>query len=129
VRNMLGLSEDGEDVALVCSIVNEGTSDQTVKLQFTDGDGDKNDVSLTVPAGQSLAVGHTADDQLVLRGADVAVGGVVGVYVSYDSYGKLIEVPVLDGSQREYSDLLPGPAPKPSATPEPTPSSSGIIVN
>jgi hypothetical protein len=114
VRNILGLSESGEDVALVFSIVNESDSDETVKLQFTDGDGDKQDVELTVPAGESLPVGHTADDQLVLRGADATVGGTIPIYFSYDDHGDSIAVPVLDGSQLEYSDLLPGPAPKPS---------------
>src|SRR5690606_7681565 len=43
VRNLLGLSDDGEDVALVFSLVNESSSDETVTLQFTDGDGVKHD--------------------------------------------------------------------------------------
>jgi len=116
VRNMLGLSEDGEDVALVFSVVNSGSSNQTVTIQFTDGDGDKHDVDVDVPAGESVPVGHTADDQLVLRGADVTVGSLIPVYVYVkdDETGKGLQIPVLDGTQLEYSDLLPGPAPKPS---------------
>ena len=126
VRNILGLSEDGKDVALVFSIVNEGDSDASVKLQYTDGDGDKQDIKLEVDAGESLAVGHTADDQLVLRDVDVTVGALLDVYFSYDSNGKSVAVPVLDGTQLEYTDLLPGPAPKPSpsAPPSPSPSAS-----
>lgn len=120
VRNILGLSENGEDVALVFSIVNESDSDETVKLQYTDGDGDKHDVELDVPAGEALAVGHTADDQLVLRGADAVVGSTIDIYFSYDGEGDSVAVPVLDGTQLEYSDLLPGPAPKPSPSVSPS---------
>lgn len=128
VRNLLGLSEDGEDVALVFSIVNESSDDETVTLQYTDGSGDKHDVELEVEAGKSLAVGHSADDQLVLRGVDAVVGSVVAVYFSYDNVGKLIDVPVLDGTQLEYSDLLPGQAPKPSVEPSPSHSATDEVI-
>ena len=124
LRNVLGLSEDGTDVALVFSIVNEGSDDETVTVQFTDGDGDKNDVELEVPAGEALAVGGPDDDQLVLRGADVTVGSLLDVYfyAAGDAEGTSVKVPVLDGTQLEYSELLPGPAPKPVASPSASPS-------
>jgi hypothetical protein len=121
-RNVLGLSADGEDVALVFSVVNEGDSDETVKVQFTDGDGDKVDTEIEVGAGESVAIGHSADDQLVLRGVDATVGSLLPVYFSFGDAGEVIEVPVLDGTQLEYSDLLPGPAPKPVASPSASPS-------
>ena len=126
LRNVLGLSEDGKDVALVFTIVNEGDSDETVTIQFTDGDGDKNDTTIEVEAGESFVVGHSADDQLVLRGADATVGGLVDVYffAEGEQLGKVVEVPVLDGTQLEYSDLLPGPAPKPSPSVTPSPSAT-----
>lgn len=116
VRNMLGLSDDGADVALVFSIINTSSSDETVTIQFTDGDGDKHDVDVDVPSRATVAVGNSADDQLVLRGADVTVGSLIPVYlfVKGDETGKGLQIPVLDGTQLEYSDLLPGPAPKPS---------------
>lgn len=119
LRNVLGLSEDGADVALVFSIVNESGDDQTVTVQYTDADGDKHDQELQVEAGESLAVGHTSDDQFVLRDVDATVGGLIDVYffAEGDKTGKSVAVPVLDGTQLEYTDLLPGPAPKPSASP------------
>ena len=120
VRNVLGLSEDGKDVALVLSLVNEGSTSETVTLQYTDGDGEKHDTeAFTVAAGKVVNIGHTADDQLVLRDADIVVGGRINVHFSLGTAGvaESIAVPVLDGTQLEYNDLLPGvPSPSPSAT-------------
>jgi hypothetical protein len=120
VRNVLGLSEDGKDVALVLSLVNEGQKSQTVTLQYENADGKKVDTAFVVPAGEALEIGHSADDQFVLRGVDVIVGSRIDVHFSLGGGGaaKTVQVPVLDGTQVEYSDLLPGaePSPSPSST-------------
>lgn len=123
-RNVLGLSDDGTDVALVLTIVNEGKESQIVDFQFDDADGDKQTMSVTVQGNSSLPIGQTADHQFVLRDVDTTVGGLLPVFVQYGKVpGKQIQVPVLDGTTVAYTDLLPSPAPviKPTGTATPAP--------
>ena len=128
-RNVLGLSEDGTDVALVLTIVNEGRESQKVNFSFDDESGEEQTMTVTVSGNSSLNLGHSEDEQFVLRDVDATVGGLLPVYVIYGSeQGKQIQVPVLDGSSLEYNDLLPQPKPtiKPTSTPTPvaTPTST-----
>ena len=119
-RNIIGLSDDGKDVALVFTVINAGDNAKKLSVQFTDGDGDKQVVTLTVKGHESLGIGARGEDDLVLRGADTTVGGLLPVYLQYgDEPGQQVLVPVLDGSTAAYSDLLPSPLP--SVTPTPTP--------
>ena len=118
-RNIIGLSDDGKDVALVFTVINTGDNAEKVSVQFTDGDGDKQDVTFTIKGHESLGIGAEGEDDLVLRGADTTVGGLLPVYLQYaDEPGQQVLVPVLDGSTAAYSDLLPSPLP--SVTPTPT---------
>jgi hypothetical protein len=126
VRNLLGLSADGKDVALVFTLVNAGDVGAAVGFQYRDAAGDKQTQFVNVGPHASASTGNVGDEQLVLRGVDVQVGGLVSVYVQYgDAEGKELLVPVLDGSLEPYGDLLPSPEPTPteSPTPSPTPSS------
>lgn len=123
VRNLLGLSENGEDVSLVMSIINSGTSAAQVDFQYEDSSGTKSTITITVPASSSLHVGGTGEEdaRAVLRDAGVVIGSLVNVYIQYgDHQGQQVKVPVLDGSLEEYSTLLPEPLPTFTATPEPT---------
>ena len=123
IRNAIGLSDNGEDVSLLMTVLNTGTQDIDLLVQYTNSSGTKVDeLSLTVPAKTRVSVG-TGDVDLVLRNAGVVVGGSVDIYFQYDTEpGQQVRVPVLDGSTAAYADLLPGPAPvvTPTATPEPT---------
>lgn len=124
IRNILGLSEDGADVALVLTIVNEGKESQKVDFQYADGEGEKQTKTVTVSGKSSLSLGHSQEDQFVLRDVDVVVGSTLPVYVQYGSeQGKQIQVPVLDGTTVAYADLLPQPKPTitPTGTPTPAP--------
>ena len=124
IRNILGLSEDGADVALVLTIVNTAKESQKVNFSFDDADGEERTMTVTVSGNSILDLGHSADDQFVLRDVDVTVGATLPVYVQYGSeQGKQIHVPVLDGTTVAYSDLLPQPKPtiKPTGTPTPAP--------
>ena len=122
IRNAIGLSDNGEDVSLLMTLLNTGTHDIDLLVQYTDSSGTKVDFRLPVPAKTRVSVG-TGDVDLVLRNAGVVVGGSVDIYFQYDTEpGQQVRVPVLDGSTAAYADLLPGPAPvvTPTATPEPT---------
>lgn len=130
LRNVLGISEDGEDVALVLSIINGGSEDGAVVFQYEDENGDKQELTVAIDPNSTTTVGHTEEEQLVLRGVGATVGGLLPVYVTFTdgktkkvSQGKQIYVPILDGSTVEYGPLLPSPLPTPSATPSSTPES------
>ena len=121
-RNVLGLSEDGKDVALVLTLVNAGRESQKVDFQFEDGDGEKQTMTVTVSGNSSLDLGHDSENQFVLRDVDTTVGGTLPVYVQYGAeQGKQVQVPILDGTTAAYSDLLPQPKPVITPTGTPTP--------
>ena len=122
VRNLLGLSDNGEDVALVMSIINAGTTTATVDFQYEDANGDKQTLSVVVKPNSSVHVGGGDDEkEAILRDAGATVGGTIPIYVQYgDNQGQQVQVPVLDGKTAAYTDLLPSPLPSVTATPTPT---------
>jgi hypothetical protein len=118
VRNAIALSSDGKDVAIVMTVVNEGDSTANVTFQATDSTGAKTDHTVAVQAHSAVSVGNEGDAQLVFRGVNTTVGGLLPIYVQYsNTEGKQILVPVLDGSMESYANLLPSPEPSVSATP------------
>jgi hypothetical protein len=125
LRNVIGLTENGDDISLLMTLINSGDDDFEVTFQFVDADGEKiTSDPVTVEANSSVHVGGGGDTEVVLRNVGVVLGSLVTVYVYNGEEGKELHVPTLDGSIAAYSDLLPGPAPTPTptetATPEPT---------
>lgn len=119
--NVIGLSENGDDVSLLMTIVNDADEDVEVNLQFTDESGEKDTLTVTVRANSSEQFGGSGDEEVVARNVGAAVGGLLPVYVQYgDEPGKQLQVPVLDGAIAEYADLLPEPEPEPTVEPTPT---------
>jgi len=127
IRNAIGLSDNGEDVSLLMTVINTGAEDVTLNVQYTDSSGAKVDeLSLEVPAKSRVSVGTGALD-LVLRDAAALVGGSVDVYFQYGEVpGTQLHIPILDGSTSAYADLLPAPLPSvtPAATATATPEPS-----
>ena len=123
LRNVIGLSENGDDISLLMTIVNDGDSDVNVSLQYTDTSGEKVTIILGVEADSSVHFGGGGDKGVaILRNAGATVGGLFAVFVQYgDETGKQLQVPILDGSTAAYADLLPGPEPTFTAEPSPTP--------
>lgn len=122
IRNALGLSENGDDVALLMQLINTSDADVTLGVKYKDADGEWVVSELFVPKNSSIQVG-TGDEDITLRNAGATVGGSVDVYFQYgDEAGQQLHVPALAGSTPEYGEFLPGPAPveTPTATPEPT---------
>jgi hypothetical protein len=124
VLNAIVFTEDGEDGNFSGSAANFGDSDVDLTLQYVSG-GEKVDVTIEVPAGETVRFG-SEDDQVFLAGIDTPAGSLLKIYFQYgDRPGKQIDVPVLDTALGEYDGLLPTPTPTPTptvtATPEPTP--------
>lgn len=124
VVNLIVLTEDGEDGNLIGAAVNGGTEDVELVFQYGSGS-DRTEVSVEVPADETVHLGTGDEGQLFLPGIDAQPGDLLEIYVQYgDEQGALARVPVLDGSLPEYSDHLPTPTPTPTPTettgPEPT---------
>lgn len=130
VRNLMGLSDNGDDVSLVMSIINSGTLTATVNFQYENSSGEKQTLSVVVKPNSSVHVGGGDDEAVaILRDAGATVGGTIPIYVQYgEEQGQQVQVPVLDGQTEAYTDLLPAPLPSitatPTATPEPTESAT-----
>ncbi len=124
VRNLVGLSDNGDDISLLMTIINAGDSAASVNFQYDNADGEKTTITIDVPAHSSVNVGSGGDgEEAILRNAGATVGGLIPIYVqSGKDSGKQVQVPVLDGASAEYSPLLPEPLPSvtPTATPTPT---------
>lgn len=123
ILNAIVFTEDGESGNFVAALANSGDSDIELALQYR-SDGEKVDVSIDVPAGETVRVGGE-DSQVFLPGIDTRAGALLAVYIQYgDQPGKQIDVPVLDTELEQYLGLLPTPTPTPTptvtATPEPT---------
>ncbi|MGV8886332.1 MAG: hypothetical protein ACOH1T_12200 [Microbacteriaceae bacterium] len=117
--NMLAISEDGVDVSILGTLSNSGTSDAKVTLQVEDAAGKKITEMFTVVAGSTVSLGTDDGIELVYRGVDATVGGLINMYVQPEgSEGIGIRVPVLPPNF-EYEGLEPGPKPTPTLTPDP----------
>jgi len=106
LRNVLVVSEDGDEGTLVMTVVNTGEDDATLGVQV--GRGGSDVVEIDVDAGQTVVLGSEDEDEVVLTGMDSEVGGVVTLFVQYgDAEGVEKEVPVLDARLPEYAELAP----------------------
>jgi len=124
IRNGLLLSTDGELANLIVSVVNTTDSEQNLLVQYESSTGT---VSQDVPieANTTVTFGTEGEESVVLENMDSQPGSLFPVFFQYgEETGVELLLPVLTGTQGEYSTLLPTPAPtetpEPSATPEPT---------
>ncbi|MFE5671274.1 hypothetical protein ACFQ58_06630 [Agromyces sp. NPDC056523] len=105
LRNMLVVSDDGEEGSLVAAIVNTGEDDATVEFEVVDS-GERFEVD--VDAGEVVSLGAGDEDPLVIEDLGAEVGGLVTIYAQHGSEeGQELQVPVLDGRLPEYEDLVP----------------------
>ncbi|ROQ37553.1 hypothetical protein EDF46_3012 [Frondihabitans sp. PhB188] len=126
VRNAIVFTDNGDEASLSVTLLNEGSSDANVKIQY-ESLGSPKTVSVDVPAGETVSRGtQGGDEQILMNGIGEQAGSLLKVYIQYgSSTGKDLKVPVLDGSFAEYATLLPSPVatndvvPTDSATPTP----------
>ncbi len=109
---MLVVSEDGDDGALVMTVVNNGDDDVELGVQFGEGGGDVQTIDVdsgsTVAFGVDDSEGIDVLDPLLLEGIDTQPGGLLTMYFQYgDAEGIEKQVPVLDARLAEYADLAP----------------------
>lgn len=121
IINALVFTEDGQDGNFSAAAVNTGGDDVELTLQYL-SDGDKVNVEVEVPAGETVHLGG-ADGQVLLPEIGTPPGALLAIYFQYGGNpGKQVDVPVLDTAMEEYDGLLPTPIPTPTvtATPDPT---------
>lgn len=103
IRNMLVVSEDGEEGNMVLSVTNSSTEDATLELQVAG-----ETVEVDVEAGQTVSPGAGDEEPILVERLDAEVGGLVPVFLTTeDAEGREIGVPVLDGRLPEYEALVP----------------------
>ena len=112
LRNVLVVSEDGEDGNLIMTVVNNGDEDVELGVQFGEGGGDVQ--TIEIEAGDTVAFGVEAAESeeqlepLLLEGIDTQPGALLTMYFQYgDAEGIDKQVPVLDARLPEYADLAP----------------------
>ena len=112
LRNVLVVSEDGEDGNLIMTVVNNGDDDVELGVQFGEGGGDVQ--TIEIEAGNTVAFGVEAAESeeqlepLLLEGIDTQPGALLTMYFQYgDAEGIDKQVPVLDARLPEYADLAP----------------------
>jgi hypothetical protein len=103
VRNILVVSDDGDEGNLVFSVTNTGTDDATLQIQVAG-----EDVEVDVDAGQTVSPGAGDEEPVLIERLDAEVGGLVPVFLTTEgAEGREVSVPVLDGRLPEYEDLVP----------------------
>ena len=106
LRNILIVSEDGDEGTLVMTVVNTGDDDATLGVQV--GKGGSDVTKIRVEAGETLVLGSEDEEPVVLEGLDAEVGGLAVLFFQAgDAEGLEKQVPVLDASLPEYADLAP----------------------
>ena len=112
LRNVLVVSDDGEDGNLIMTVVNNSDDDVELGVQFGEGGGDTQ--TIEIEAGNTVAFGVDAAESedvlepLLLEGIDTQPGGLLSMYFQYgDAEGIEKQVPVLDARLPEYADLAP----------------------
>ena len=105
LRNILVVSDDGEDGNLVLTVVNTGEDDVELGVQV--GEGGSEPLIIEVEAGATVSLGGD-EEPLLLEGIDTQPGALLPIFFQYGTAEGIEKlVPVLDGRLPEYSDLAP----------------------
>ncbi len=113
LRNILVISDHGVAGNLVMTVVNNGTEDRELTVEYGDG-GEAEPIEIA--AGSTVAFGvDDAESTDVLKPVllptiDTMPGALIPLYFQYEgAEGSEIQVPVLDGTLPEYRALVPKP--------------------
>ena len=141
VRNVLLITDDGQQANMLGLLSNSGDVATTVTLQYDTTAGSET-TTLAVPANGVLSLRPNADEQVAtsvttqaravqLDGLDATPGGLYTVGLSVSGEEPItLRVPVLTGELSEYAGLAPTPTttasqdvePSEGVTPSPSPS-------
>lgn len=115
VRNAMIISDDGELGNLVVTVVNSGTEEIDLEVQYETADGLAK-ASITAEPGTTV-VGEHGDEVVQLDGLGTIAGSLVKTYFGYGTEEQAEALlPVLTSDMESYSTLAPTETPKPSAT-------------
>ena len=115
VRNALLVSDDAGLANLSATVVNTGDSAQTLTVQYEAGSSKVN-TEVAVDGRSTVIIGSEGGPSVVVSLSDVVPGSLFPIFVQYgNETGSEMLVPVLDGTLKEYSTLVPTPAPTPAA--------------
>jgi hypothetical protein len=107
IRNAVLISNDGMTANLVVSLVNTGTHNQSVEIQYKTGAGRVTN-TFQVAAGQSTELGGTSQPSLILYDIDTTPGGLFPVFFQYgNETGTQLLIPVLTSALPEYNNYAP----------------------
>lgn len=107
VRNALLITDDGESLNLVVSLVNRGETDRAVTVQWEGGSGRESE-RILVDGNDTTQLGGPEQRQIVIEGVEVTPGALYPVFFQYgDEPGSELLVPVLDGALPEYELYVP----------------------
>jgi hypothetical protein len=128
VRNAILLTSGEADAgaSLVVTLVNGSETSQSVSFQHeaTGGGSDRETVAVDAEPGLTR-FGAEDSETIVFESIEATPGSLAKVYIQYgDAEGVEMDVPVLNGDQETYADLVPGETgPTPDATVTTTPAS------
>ncbi|MEY9952408.1 hypothetical protein [Leifsonia sp. EB34] len=88
--------------SLVATLVNQGTSDEEVRIVTSAGS-----ETVTVKASKSLQLGTPSGQKVTFDGLDAKPGALAPVTFQTSTMTETLYVPVLDGSLPQYRDLAP----------------------
>lgn len=110
VRNALLITDDGDRLNLVVSLVNRGEADRAVTVQWEGASGRESE-RILVDGNDTAQLGGPDEPQIIIEGVDVTPGSLYPVFFQYgDEPGSELQVPVLDGTLPEYELYVPEPA-------------------
>lgn len=107
VRNALLITDDGDRLNLVVSLVNRGETDRAVTIQWEGADGRESE-RILVDGNDTAQLGGPDERQIIIEGVDVTPGSLYPIFFQYgDEPGSELPVPVLDGALPEYELYVP----------------------
>ncbi|WP_105034973.1 hypothetical protein [Cryobacterium aureum] len=121
VRNALLVSTDGELANLIVSVVNPTDTLKQVLVQYESSTG-RVSQDIPVEANTTVTFGTDGAPSVILENMDSQPGSLFPVFFQYgEETGIELLLPVLSGTQGEYSTLMPTLAPTETPTPTATP--------
>ncbi|MBT1634530.1 MULTISPECIES: hypothetical protein [Clavibacter] len=112
VRNAILLTEGGSatGASLVVTLVNNSGDSQRVSFQHEVSEGSADRETRTVTAAPGLTKFGAEDSQrITFDTVEPTPGSLTKIYIQYgDAEGVEMDVPVLNGDQETYTNLVPG---------------------
>lgn len=106
-RNFMYLVSDSGNGFLIGSLVNRGTDNRFVKIQYIDPNTqDATDYFVEVPAGSKLDFGYNGNPAISLPVVEVPGQTALMYFLESDTVNATMKVPVLDGTLAEYRALI-----------------------